>query len=60
MKKVAEDKVPENVRETPADAEGNGFVQAGLDVSVGSLVGDDGIIYTRMKGEYFVDDEDAE
>lgn len=60
MKKVAEDKVPQNVREMPADEEGNGFVQAALEISFPSLLGDDGIAYTRVKGEYFIDDEDAE
>lgn len=62
MKRVEEEKVPQNVREMPAaDAEGNGFMQVALDITFTSLVGDDdGIAYTRVKGEYFIDDEDAE
>lgn len=59
MKKIPEDKVPQNVREMPADAKGNGFVMAALDLSFSSLVGDDGIAYTRRNHRYFIDDEDA-
>lgn len=59
MKKVDESEVPEEVRSVPAsDTEGNGFLQPGLDVAASSIMDDDGVIFTRVKGEYFVEDED--
>lgn len=50
--------IPGNVKNAPADPDGNGFVVLGVIAS--SVVGDDGECYTRKNGVISIaqDDED--
>jgi len=51
--------IPQNVLDTPANAEGEGFVAFG-DVWSLSMAGDDGLLYTRKSGVITVEAEDED
>lgn len=50
---MSDQAIPQDVLDTPANPDGDGFIQ--LDVWSSSMIGSDGLIYTRTNGVIHVD-----